>query len=80
MIDEDDEALIMDFGIAGRPYRTTVRVRSHGSPIQRAELSASPPCSRDATGGAVIGTVDFMAPEQAEGQPSISARISTRWV
>ena len=55
MIDADDQAVIMDFGIA--------RSVSGGGATMA---------------GAVIGTLEYMAPEQAMAQPSITAPTSTR--
>ena len=54
MIDEDDQALIMDFGIARSPANT-------GSGASK-----------------VVGTLAYMAPEQAQGSRPISAPMSTR--
>ena len=50
MIDEDDQALIMDFGIARSPANT-------GSGVSK-----------------VVGTLAYMAPEQAQAQADRSAR------
>jgi len=47
MIDADDRALIMDFGIA--------RSASSGAPADRS--------------GTIVGTLEYMAPEQAQGGP-----------
>ena len=70
-IEDHVHAQIMDFGIARSTSHATTTEGGETDPTGRlAELRRRLHCSRTETlEGAVIGTVEYMPPEQAQGKP-----------
>ncbi len=66
MIDAGDEALIMDFGIA-RSTGMPVGGRMPGETTIVGNLKVAMAAPDVTVIGAVVGTVEYMAPEQAKG-------------
>jgi len=66
MVDAEDDAMIMDFGIARSSGAPTGRTVPGANTIVRG-LKASAANVDGTTYGAIVGTVAYMAPEQATG-------------
>jgi serine/threonine-protein kinase len=77
MVDAEDDAMIMDFGIACSSGTPTGRAVAGANAIAR-NVKAPAANADGTTFGAIVGTVAYMAPSRQRGGTSTSAPTYTR--
>src|ERR671913_898593 len=72
MVDTEDQALIMDFGIAlsaGDPRARMAAIARSAEPGETMLAGGTTVASNSIGQGVIIGTLDYMSPEQSKGDP-----------